>query len=107
MHRHIALISFCLALALAAATPARAEVYCSAVGVPAGCVMHPDRLFRPGVGAPGVGAPGVGVAPGVGAGAAGVGVAPGVGVGAPGAGVAPRDGGEVNRGGPVNRAGRH
>jgi hypothetical protein len=76
MHRHIALISFCLALALAAATPARAEVYCSAVGVPAGCVMHPDRLFRPGVGAPG-------------------------------AGVAPRDGGEVNRGGPVNRAGRH
>ena len=84
-----------LGLALLA-TSAEAQVYCRAEGVPRGCVW-----------APGAGAAGVGVAPGVGAGAAGVGVAPGVGVGAPGAGVA-RDGvdGDVNRGGPVNRAGR-
>lgn len=98
MVRRFALLSFGLALALAV-LPASAEVYCSAVGVPKGCVMHPDRAFRPGVGAPGVG-----VAPG--AGAAGVGVAPGVGVGAPGAGVAPGAGADVNRGGPVDRAGR-
>jgi len=100
MGRHIILMSFCLALASAAAAmPAVAEVYCSAVGVPKGCVMHPDRAFRPGVGAPGVG-----VVPG--AGAPGVGVAPGAGVGAPGVGVAPGAGADVNRGGPVNRAGR-
>lgn len=45
----------------------------------------------------------------VGAGAPGVGVTPGVGVGAPGAGVAaaPGVGGPANRGGPVNRVGRH
>lgn len=102
MIRRFALLSFGLALASAAAvTPASAEVYCSAVGVPKGCVMHPDRAFRPGVGAPGVG-----VAPGAGAGAPGVGVAPGAGVGAPGAGVAPKAGVDVNRGGPVDRAGR-
>jgi hypothetical protein len=102
MVRQFALLSFGLVLASAAAvTPVSAEVYCSAVGVPKGCVMHPDRAFRPGVGAPGVG-----VAPGVGAGAAGVGVAPGVGVGAPGVGVAPGAGADVNRGGPVDRAGR-
>jgi hypothetical protein len=102
MVRRFALLSFGLVLISAAAiTPARAEVYCSAVGVPKGCVMHPDRAFRPGVGAPGVG-----IAPGVGAGAAGVGVAPGVGVGAPGVGVAPGAGADVNRGGPVDRAGR-
>lgn len=97
-----------LGLALLA-TSAEAQVYCRAEGVPRGCVWAPGA-GAPGVGvAPGVGAgaAGVGVAPGVGAGAAGVGVAPGVGVGAPGAGVT-RDGvdGDVNRGGPVNRAGR-
>jgi hypothetical protein len=102
MVRRFALLSFGLVLASAAAVmPVSAEVYCSAVGVPKGCVMHPDRAFRPGVGAPGIG-----VAPGAGAGAAGVGVAPGVGVGAPGAGVAPGAGADVNRGGPVDRAGR-
>lgn len=64
----------------------------------------------PGVGVaprPGLGAPGVGVAPGVGApgvGAPGVGVAPGVGAGAPGPGIRP--GTPMNRGGPVDRAGR-
>jgi hypothetical protein len=84
------------------ASSAEATVYCNADGTPQGCVWEPN---------PGVGARGVGVVPGVGAGAAGVGVAPGV--GARGVGVEPgvgvgRDGvdGEMNRGGPVNRAGR-
>ncbi len=58
---------------------AEAAVYCTAAGVPKGCVA------RPGAGA---GAAGAGVTPG--AGAPGVGASPGVG---------------VNRGGPVNRAG--
>ena len=91
------IVSMSLGLALVA-TSAEAEVYCRAVGVPQGCIWAPSNM----------GAPGVGVAPGVGAGAAGVGVAPGVGVGAPGVGVEPRAGvdGEMNRGGPVNRAGR-
>lgn len=95
------IVGLSLGLALIG-TSAEAQVYCRAEGVPHGCVWAP----RAGVG---VGAPGVGVAPGVGAGAPGVGVTPGVGVGAPGAGVAPREGvdGAVNRGGPVNRAGRH
>jgi hypothetical protein len=86
------------------ASSAEAAVYCNADGTPQGCVWES---------APGWGARGVGVVPGVGAGAAGVGVAPGVGVGARGVGVEPgvgvgRDGvdGEMNRGGPVNRAGR-
>src|SRR4051812_24320300 len=94
-------ISFGLAMI---ASSVGATVYCNADGTPQGCVWEKN---------PGWGAPGVGVAPGVGAGAAGVGVAPGVGVGARGVGVAPgvgvgRDGvdGEINRGGPVNRAGR-
>jgi len=82
------------------ASSAGATVYCNADGTPQGCVWERN---------PGWGARGVGVAPGVGVGAAGVGVAPGVGVGARGVGVEPgRDGvdGEINRGGPVNRAGR-
>ena len=85
------------------ASSAEATVYCNADGTPQGCVWEPN----------GIGARGVGVVPGVGAGAAGVGVAPGVGVGARGVGVEPgvgvgRDGvdGDINRGGPVNRAGR-
>ena len=81
------------------ASSAEATVYCNADGTPQGCVWEPN----------GVGARGVGVVPGVGAGAAGVGVAPGVGVGARGVGVGVgRDGvdGDINRGGPVNRAGR-
>ena len=88
------------ALGLVPATaPAAAEVYCTGPGVPAGCVVRPD-----------VGAPGPGVRPRAGVGAPGVGVAPGVGAGAPGVGVAPGAGPDndvgVNRGGPVNRAGR-
>jgi hypothetical protein len=92
-----------LGLALVASS-AEARVYCNADGTPQGCVWEPTQ---------GWGARGVGVAPGVGAGAVGVGIAPGVGVGARGVGVEPgvgvgRDGfeGEMNRGGPVNRAGR-
>ncbi len=79
-------------------TPAGAVVYCTYVGVPAGCVARRGVALRaaPGVGVPGVGVPGVG--------APGVGVAPGVGAGAPGPGVRP--GTPMNRGGPVNRAGR-
>jgi hypothetical protein len=105
--------------ALLPAHPAQAAVYCTGVGVPAGCVVRPAPravayCTRPGfpVGctARTAGAPGVGVAPGVGAGAPGVGVTPGVGApgvgtpgvgaGAPGVGTAP-----ANRGGPVNRPG--
>lgn len=79
-------------------TPASAAVYCSAAGVPRGCVARPvapatravAHCTRPGYPA--------GCAPG--AGAAGVGVTRGVGVGAPGVGAAP-----MNRGGPVNRVG--
>ncbi len=104
----------CASLAVATiASSAQATVYCNADGTPQGCVW--ERGAR-GVGvAPGVGAgaAGVGVAPGAGVGARGVGVAPGAGAGAAGVGVTPgvgvgRDGvdGEVNRGGPVNRAGR-
>ena len=86
-----------LVLALTGGSSAQAQVYCNAIGLPKGCIVRP---------VPDAGAPGVGVAPGVGAGAPGVGVAPraGEGAGAPGAGVAPE--GEMNRGGPVNRAGR-
>lgn len=108
---------FGLALGLGVAfgaVEADATVYCTAPGVPAGCVWNPGGVGAlPGAGAgaagvgltrePGVGVNGVGVYPGAGAGAAGVGVAPGVGVGAPGVG-APGYGG-YNGGGPVNRAG--
>ncbi len=74
------------------------------VGAPATPVSYAGVARRSTVGA---GAPGVGVTPGVGVGAPGVGVAPGV--GAPGVGVtaAPGVGGPANRGGPVNRVGRH
>jgi hypothetical protein len=81
------------------------------VGAPVTPVSYAGVARRSTVGA---GAPGVGVTPGVGAGAPGVGVAPGVGapgvgVGAPGVGAtaAPGVGGPANRGGPVNRVGRH
>ena len=82
----IRLITVSFGLALIASS-AGATVYCNADGTPQGCVWERN---------PGVGAAGVGVAPGVGVGARGVGVEPG------------RDGvdGEINRGGPVNRAGR-
>lgn len=102
MIRLIAAASFGVVLI---ASSAEAAVYCNADGTPQGCIWERNGI--------GPGARGVGVYPGVGAGAAGVGVAPGVGVGARGVGVEPgvgvgRDGvdGDINRGGPVNRAGR-
>jgi len=89
------------AAALVAATtlpalPAAAQaiIYCTAAGVPLGCVARPARRAAVRAATPGVGAPGLGVAPGVGVGAPGVGVVP-----------AARPGRGVNRGGPVNRAG--
>lgn len=107
MRTPILLMTFLLAAS--AAPAAMAEVYCGDAGATVNCVVRPvaqpwRRDVGPGVGSSvGVGAPGVGVAPGagvgVGHGAAGVGVAPGVGVGA-------ERGGEINRGGPVDRAGR-
>ena len=106
MRTPILLMTF--VLAASAAPAAMAEVYCGDAGATVNCVVRPvAQPWRPGVGSSvGVGAPGVGVAPGagvgVGHGAAGVGVTPGVGVGAEGAG----RGGEMNRGGPVDRAGR-
>ena len=58
--------------------PANAVVYCKTVGVPRGCVARPVAPAARAVMTPGVGAPGVGVRPGT----------------------------PMNRGGPVNRAGR-
>nr|WP_244595829.1 hypothetical protein [Bosea lathyri] len=60
-----------------------AAVYCQYVSYPAGCIARPGVVLRPrpvarAVATPGVGAPGVGV----------------------------RAGTPMNRGGPVNRAGR-
>ncbi|TCR60583.1 hypothetical protein [Bosea sp. BK604] len=63
---------------------ASAVIYCQYVGYPVGCVARPGVVLRPrpvaraAVATPGVGAPGVGV----------------------------RAGTPMNRGGPVNRAGR-
>ena len=62
---------------------AAAVVYCQYISYPAGCVVRPGVVLRPrpvarAVATPGVGAPGVGV----------------------------RAGTPMNRGGPVNRAGR-
>lgn len=62
---------------------ADAVVYCQYVGYPAGCIGRPGVVLRTrpvarAVATPGVGAPGVGVRPGT----------------------------PMNRGGPVNRAGR-
>ena len=108
----------CALLSLAlAAPPAGAVVYCKAVGIPKGCVARP--VGSAGVGAPGVGVvdPGInqpGAAGNVGARRAGVG-APGVGVidpginqpGAAGNVGAGAVGGPANRGGPVDRVGRH
>jgi hypothetical protein len=73
---------------------AQAVAYCTAAGVPGGCVARPASRAAVRAATPGVGTPGVGVAPGVGAGARGVGVAPAAGAGR-----------GANRGGPVNRAG--
>lgn len=62
---------------------ARAVVYCQYVNYPVGCVVRPGVVLRPRPVARAVVTPGVG--------AAGVGVRPGT---------------PMNRGGPVNRAGR-
>ena len=67
-------------------SPSLAAPYCTAAGVPVGCVGRPAVRAT---------TPGVGVTPGVGAGAPGAGVRP-----AAGPGVGP------NAGGPVNRPGR-
>jgi hypothetical protein len=59
---------------------AEAVVYCKTVGIPKGCVVRPAApVVRRAVVTPGLGAPGVGVRPGT----------------------------PMNRGGPVNRVGRH
>ena len=60
------------------ARSANAVVYCTTVGVPAGCVARPVAPVARAVATPGVGAPGVGVRPGT----------------------------PANRGGPVDRVGR-
>lgn len=66
-------------LMIATVEPAAAVVYCKTVGVPKGCVARPGApVARRAVVTPGVGAAGVGVRPGT----------------------------PMNRGGPVNRAGR-
>jgi hypothetical protein len=66
-------------LSIAPIEPAEAVVYCKTVGVPRGCVARPGApIARRAVVTPGLGAPGVGVRPGT----------------------------PMNRGGPVNRAGR-
>lgn len=67
-----------LALTFVTATPANAIIYCKTVGVPKGCVSRPVAPVARAVATPGVGAVGVGVRPGT----------------------------PMNRGGPVNRAGR-
>ncbi len=66
-------------MVMAPIQPAEAVVYCKTVGVPRGCVARPVApVARRAVVTPGVGAAGVGVRPGT----------------------------PMNRGGPVNRAGR-
>ncbi len=87
---------FAAAVIAATTLPAAAQavVYCTAAGVPGGCIARPARRAAVRAVTPGVGAPRVGVAPGVGAGARGVGVAPAAGAGR-----------GANGGGPVNRAG--
>ena len=62
---------------------AEAAVYCKTAGVPEGCVARPTAA---------AGAPGRATVAGVGAGAQGAGLRPGT---------------PMDRGGPVNRAGRH
>jgi hypothetical protein len=81
----IALSILLAALCIPASTQeANAVVYCQYINYPAGCIVRPGVVLRPRPVAraavtPGVGAPGVGV----------------------------RRGTPMNRGGPVNRVGRH
>lgn len=83
MKLQIALSALAIAFVGMSAQEAGAVVYCTYVGYPAGCVARPGVALAPrpvarAVATPGVGAPGVGVRPGT----------------------------PMNRGGPVNRAGR-
>lgn len=74
-----AMALFACGLSIASAEPVAAVVYCKTVGVPKGCVARAGApVARRAVVTPGVGAAGVGVRPGT----------------------------PMNRGGPVNRAGR-
>ena len=80
----IALSALMAGFVAASTEEARAVVYCQYVNYPDGCAVRPGVVLRPrpvaraAVATPGVGAPGVGV----------------------------RAGTPMNRGGPVNRAGR-
>ena len=79
----IALSALIAGFVAASTGEASAVVYCQYINYPAGCVVRPGVGLRPrpvarAVATPGVGAPGVGVRPGT----------------------------PMNRGGPVNRAGR-
>ncbi|ANY80943.1 hypothetical protein BB934_24175 [Microvirga ossetica] len=80
----IALSALMAGFVAASTEEARAVVYCQYVNYPVGCAVRPGVVLRPrpvaraAVATPGVGAPGVGV----------------------------RAGTPMNRGGPVNRAGR-
>lgn len=84
MKLSIALSALLVTGFLAASTEkASAVVYCQYIEYPAGCIVRPGVVLRPRPVARAVATPGVG--------AAGVGVRPGT---------------PMNRGGPVNRAGR-
>lgn len=80
----ILLVVVAAGMTLIGTSSVQAVVYCQYVGYPVGCVaragvvLHPRPVARAAVATPGVGAPGVGVRPGT----------------------------PMNRGGPVNRAGR-
>lgn len=79
----ITLAALAIAFVGTSTEEAGAVVYCTYIGYPVGCVVRPGVALAPrpvarAVATPGVGAPGVGVRPGT----------------------------PMNRGGPVNRAGR-
>lgn len=83
MRLSITLLAALIGLVMGGAGEVRAVVYCQYINYPVGCVATPGVVLRPrpvarAVATPGVGAPGVGVRPGT----------------------------PMNRGGPVNRAGR-
>lgn len=79
----LTVVSMLAPVSLGAGSAEAAVVYCKTAGVPEGCVAKPTAA---------AGAPGRAGVAGVGAGARGAGL---------------RAGTPTNRGGPVNRAGRH
>ena len=79
----LTVLSMLAPVSLGAGSAEAAAVYCKTAGVPEGCVARPTAA---------AGAPGKATVAGVGAGAQGAGVRPGT---------------PMDRGGPVNRAGRH